>query len=273
MSNGMASAQVFTTEDYINNLYKSVLGRQAAFGTTGGASYWKDQLDKGEVERGDLERILKSSEEAKARAEYRDGNPNATEQTIDASVGIGGMKIKDDGTWDTQSSEWGKKYGDTATSEIYGKVSETGAAGDTYTPPYAADDDYVTLAGGTTVSNDPDADDTITRSDMQSMFDAWQAPNITVEGPDLSGITSQIQSQNQQFQDYIKAQDARQAAQQAKSMQIRRSADQAVNRKPTPMGIRSAQTPLQKTGGAGAGGLGILSRNNARFQNKTLNIR
>ena len=97
-----------SAEEYINNLYKTTLGRDAVFGSnfTDGsldsgadADYWTQQLLSGALKGdGDLAATLQGSAEFKNRSEfidnYKAANAGAApdEALIDAAVGPGGVK-------------------------------------------------------------------------------------------------------------------------------------------------------------------------------------
>ncbi len=97
-----------SAEEYINNLYKTTLGRDAVFGSnfTDGsldskadADYWTEQLMSGALKGdGDLAKTLQGSAEFKARdqfiQDYKAANAGANpdEATIDANIGAGGVK-------------------------------------------------------------------------------------------------------------------------------------------------------------------------------------
>ena len=97
-----------SAESFINDLYKTTLGRDAVFGSNftdrasdsaADADYWTQQLMSGALKGdGDLAQTLQGSAEFKNRSafidNYKAANAGAApdEATIDANIGVGGVK-------------------------------------------------------------------------------------------------------------------------------------------------------------------------------------
>ena len=100
-TNQMAYQQ--TTKDDINQAYQEIFGRDASFGTLGGADYWADQMDNQGLSLSDLRNHLTSSAEGQSVTTDAQGNKSSWIGGVNPNQSIAN-------SWTDNKSDWSDHF-------------------------------------------------------------------------------------------------------------------------------------------------------------------
>ena len=104
------------TKDDINAAYQEIFGRDASFGTLGGADYWADQMDNQGLTLDDLKGHLTASSEGQSVQTADDGTKTSWLGGVNPNVGTG--HSSNVGTWADHFKDGG----------VFGAVDASGNA-------------------------------------------------------------------------------------------------------------------------------------------------
>ena len=146
-----------STKDDINQAYQDIFGRDASFGTLGGADYWADQMDNQGLTLDQLKTHLTNSAEGQSVTTGTDGTKSSWLGGVNPNVGTG--HSSNVGTWADHFKDGGV-FGAVDASGNANSLAGTiwagmggGAAGNQGTDDSASALNAIATATGTPVNN------------------------------------------------------------------------------------------------------------------------
>ena len=140
------------TQQKVQDKYQEIFGRDASFGTLGGADYWTDQIDNQGLSDSELDRILKASSEGQSNIQDGVLTPGSGYLGgVNPNVGTG--HSSNVGTWADHFKDGGV-FG--AGADLTGTIWEGmggGASGNQGTDDSASALNAIAAATGTPINN------------------------------------------------------------------------------------------------------------------------
>ena len=100
------------TKDSINQAYKDIFGRDASFGTLGGADYWADQMDNQGLTLDQLKTHLTNSAEGQTVQTDSDGNKTSWLGGVNPNASIAAQQHADKAQTDPLKKTWASHFSD-----------------------------------------------------------------------------------------------------------------------------------------------------------------
>ena len=125
------------SQQKVQDAYQNIFGRNASFGTLGGADYWTDQIDNNSLSDSELNRILTDSSEGQSVATAADGTKSSLIGGVNPNLSVAQNIANDANAANPWDKSWASHFtdGGALTGDLTGTIWEGMAGAGTATNP------------------------------------------------------------------------------------------------------------------------------------------